>query len=61
MIWKKLKRIYKVSLRTLVVNPGLKLTKMEEKNQKSQSIFEALKAHSKVKILNNEAVERKVS
>jgi len=61
MILEKLKRIYKVPLRALVVKPGVKLPEMEEKNQKSQSILEALKAHHKVKILNSEAVEKKLS
>lgn len=58
MIFKKLKRIYKVSLNTIVIRSGIKLPKMEEK---SQSIFDTLKAHPKVKILNDEAVEKKLS
>lgn len=61
MIFKKLKRIYKVSLKAAVANPGIKLLKMEEKIIKSQSILESLKAHPKVKVHNWENTEKKLS
>ena len=57
MLLKKFKRIYKVALNTVKSNQA---QKMEEKNSDSQSIFESLKAHPKVKIRDTEALEKKV-
>ena len=59
MLLKKFKRIYKVALNT-VKSKSNQAQKMEEKNSDSQSIFESLKAHPKVKIRDTEALEKKV-
>ena len=59
MLLKKFRRIYKVALNT-VKSKSNQAQKMEEKNSDSQSIFESLKAHPKVKIRDTEALEKKV-